>query len=281
MSTHAGETLLSVDHVSKVFVRRSDFSRTTILVAAVDDVSLSVHAHETLALVGESGSGKSTLARICLRLLDPDSGVVRWNGTEVTRWPERRLRPLRASKAMVFQDPYNSLNPRHSVGRILAGPLLNHHMPHDRGVLEELLASTGLRARDVDRHPYEFSGGQRQRIGIARALATGPELIVADEPVSALDVSIRAQVLNLLNDAQQERGLGILLVSHDLGLVHSIADTVAVMKSGRIVEHGPVSEVYEHPSHPYTQALLDAVPIPNPHRRRIRHTAAVPPGQGG
>lgn len=275
MST-ASTALLTAEHIRKVFTRRNDLSRTTLRIVAVDDVSICVHAHETLALVGESGSGKSTLARICLRLLNPDAGAVRWNDQDVTRWPERRLRSLRATKAMVFQDPYNSLNPRHSVGRILAGPLLNHHMPHDRSILEELLTSTGLKASDLDRHPHEFSGGQRQRIGIARALATNPELIVADEPVSALDVSIRAQVLNLLNDAQQQRGLGILLVSHDLALVHTIADTVAVMKSGKIVEFGPVKQVYEHPSHPYTKALLDAAPIPDPHRRRLHRTLPVP-----
>lgn len=189
------------------------------------------------------------------------------DGQDVTGWGEGRLRPLRRDLAMVFRDPYTCLNPRHSVARILAGPLMNHGMPHRRPQLAALLEATGLLPEHLDRFPHEFSGGQRQRIAIARALATDPRVIVADEPVSALDVSVRAQVLNLLTELQRERGLGLLVVSHDLSVVRTIADRVLVMYLGRVVEEGPTRQVYQRPQHPYTQALLAAIPVPDPHRR--------------
>ena len=235
-------------------------------VRAVDGVSLEVGRGETLGLVGESGSGKSTLCRAMMGLIAPDSGSVRFDGHEIAGLSRRRLRPLRSRMQIVFQDPYASLNPRRRVGQIVS---------EDRRRAEELLERVGLAAADHDRYPHEFSGGQRQRIGIARALAPEPSLIVADEPVSALDVSIQAQVINLLSDLQEELELAYVFVAHDIAVVRHVSDRVAVMHEGRIVEQGPVDDVCERPSDPYTKALLASVPIPDPREARARRRAAV------
>lgn len=261
------DTVLELDDLTKVYRRRLSLSGGNDAVRAVDGVSLSVGAGETVALVGESGSGKSTLARMALRLIDPTSGAVRFDGVDVTQARGRRLRALRRHVSVVFQDPYTSLNPRQNVTSILSNVLRNFDLPRDRGRLVELVEAVGLTEGHLDRYPHEFSGGQRQRIGIARALATDPRLIVADEPVSALDVSIRAQILNLLADLRDQRGLALLIVSHDLAVVRSIADRVAVMHDGRVVESGDTERVYADPQEKYTRALLAAVPLPDPHQR--------------
>ncbi|NNG38975.1 ABC transporter ATP-binding protein [Flexivirga sp. ID2601S] len=261
------EALLSLEHVSKTFRGRSTPFARGAVTQAVDDVTLDVAPGETVALVGESGSGKSTLSRIALRLTDPTSGTVRWDGLDVTRAHGRGLRTLRRELGVVFQDPYTSLNPRQTVARIVSAPLRNQGLPRDDETLDELMTSVGLSPEHLNRYPHQFSGGQRQRIGIARALATRPRMIIADEPVSALDVSIRAQILSLLDQLQQDRGLALLIVSHDLAVVRGIADRVAVMRAGRIVESGPVERVYADPQEDYTRALLAAIPVPDPHRR--------------
>ncbi|WP_265445791.1 ATP-binding cassette domain-containing protein [Flexivirga meconopsidis] len=261
------EPLLSLEQVSKTFRGRSTPFAPPSVTHAVDEVTLDVKPGETVALVGESGSGKSTLSRIALRLLDPTSGTVRWDGEDITRAHGRGLRTLRRELGVVFQDPYTSLNPRQTVGRIIAAPLRNQGLPRDEKTLASLITSVGLSPEQLNRYPHQFSGGQRQRIGIARALATGPRMIIADEPVSALDVSIRAQILSLLDELQQDRGLALLIVSHDLAVVRGIADRVAVMRAGRIVETGRVEQVYADPQEDYTRALLAAVPVPDPHRR--------------
>ncbi|MGN6412640.1 ATP-binding cassette domain-containing protein [Flexivirga sp.] len=261
------EPLLSLRNVSKTFRSRSAF-RPGAETHAVQDVSLDVAPGETVALVGESGSGKSTLSRLALRLTDPTSGRILFDGNDVAQLRGRGLRTLRRELSVVFQDPYTSLNPRQTVARIVSGPLRNHGLPRDRQALEDLVTSVGLEPEHLDRYPHQFSGGQRQRIGIARALATQPRMIIADEPVSALDVSIRAQILNLLGDLRDERGLALLVVSHDLAVVRGIADRVAVMQQGRLVESGPVAQIYDDPQDPYTRSLLAAVPVPDPHRRR-------------
>lgn len=260
------EPLLSLQNVSKTFHGRSAFRRGSET-HAVQDVSLTVAPGETVALVGESGSGKSTLSRLALRLTDTTSGQIVFDGADVTRVRGRGLRTLRRELSVVFQDPYTSLNPRQTVGRIVSGPLRNHGLPRDHQVLVDLIRSVGLEPEHLNRYPHQFSGGQRQRIGIARALATQPRMIIADEPVSALDVSIRAQILNLLGDLRDERGLALLVVSHDLAVVRGIADRVAVMQHGRLVESGPVEQIYTDPRDPYTRSLLAAVPVPDPHRR--------------
>jgi peptide/nickel transport system ATP-binding protein len=247
-------------------------------VRAVDGVSLAVRQGETLGLVGESGSGKSTLCRAILQLVEPDSGSVRFDGREIAGLSRRRMRPLRARMQMVFQDPYASLNPRKRVGQIVGDPLRIQGLASGaelRRRVQELLERVGLSPEHYDRFPHEFSGGQRQRIGIARALAPRPRLIVADEPVSALDVSIRAQIVELLADLQGEFGLTYVFVAHDIGVVRHVSDRIAVMHDGRIVEEGPADRVCEQPSDPYTKTLLAAVPIPDPRearvRQRIRH----------
>jgi ABC-type glutathione transport system ATPase component len=269
------EPLLEVTGLVKHFpVKRGLLiDREVDRVRAVDGVSFTVDRGETLGLVGESGSGKSTLCRALLNLTRPDSGSVRFEGREIAGLGRRAMRPLRREMQMVFQDPYASLNPRKRIGQIVGEPLRLQGVAGGaelRRRVGELLERVGLAAEHFNRFPHEFSGGQRQRIGIARALALRPKLIVADEPVSALDVSIRAQIVALLDDLQEELGLTYVFVAHDIGLVRHVSDRIAVMHEGRIVEHGPADRVCEQPSDPYTRTLLAAVPIPDPHEARAR-----------
>ena len=280
MSAVETENLVELEHVTKRFaVKQGVFARGKVQVHAVEDVSLTVRRGETLGIVGESGCGKSTTARVMLRLLDPTSGKVEFDGHDITKMSQRALRPLRRDMQMIFQDPYSSLNPRKTVGQIVGAPFAIHHMKGDsKARVRELLERVGLSPEHYNRYPHEFSGGQRQRIGVARALALQPNLIVCDEPVSALDVSIQAQVINLLEDLQDQFGLTYLFIAHDLSVVEHISTRVAVMYLGRIVELAPARALYDAPLHPYTEALLSAVPIPDPtmKRQRIRLEGDVP-----
>jgi oligopeptide/dipeptide ABC transporter ATP-binding protein len=266
--------LLEAEGLTKHFVvRRSLLGLPRATVNAVDNVNFTLKAGETLALVGESGSGKSTLGRLVLRLIEPSSGVVRFEGVNIFALSEASLRAFRRHAQLVFQDPYGSLNPRMTVSEILTEPLALHGVvppARRRDRVAELLHLVGLEPRFARRYPHEFSGGQRQRIAIARALAVEPRVIVCDEPVSALDVSIRAQILNLLRDLQRRFGLAYLFISHDLAVVKHIADRVAVMNFGRIVETAPADRLFAAPRHPYTRALLAAIPVPSPRHRRDR-----------
>jgi oligopeptide transport system ATP-binding protein len=264
-------------------VRRGVLRRQVGAVQAVDGVNFDIRRGETLGLVGESGCGKSTAGRAILQLLTPTGGNVFWDGTDLTSLSKEELRKLRRHMQMIFQDPYSSLNPRMTVGNIIGEPLQIQGMGNasDRKErVQELLSLVGLNPYFIKRYPHEFSGGQRQRIGIARALSTNPSFIVADEPISALDVSIQAQVVNLLDDLKAELGLTYLFIAHDLSMVRYISDRVAVMYLGRIVELGERDEVYDHPLHPYTQALLSAIPVPDPaeeaQRKRIILEGDVP-----
>ena len=273
MSTNGA--LLDVTDLHKHFpVRKGTlFERTVGEVRAVDGVSFEIGEAETLDLVGESGSGKSTTAYCVLQLLKPTSGSIRFRGTELTQLGGEELRRMRRHMQIVFQDPYSSLNPRMTVGNIVAEPLGVHGIGTRRSRAETvrgLLEIVGFDPSFTNRYPHEFSGGQRQRIGIARALALNPDLIVCDEPVSALDVSIQAQILNLLKDLQRDFRLTYLFISHDLGVVRAMSDRIAVMKSGNLVEVGPAEAVYSNPKHEYTKALFSAVPVPDPRRQRER-----------
>ena len=265
---------LEVDGLKKYFpVRRGLLKRTRAEIRAVDGVSFTIKAGETLCLVGESGSGKSTVGRLVLRLIEPTAGSVRLDGHDITYLGREAMRPWRKRMQIVFQDPYASLNPRMTAGRIVAEPLENFPDGASANVMERvtrLFERVGLRADTVDKYPFEFSGGQRQRLGLARALALNPSLIVADEPVSALDVSVQAQVLNLMMDLQDDLKLAYLFISHDLGVVEHIGHRVAVMYLGRIVELAGKEELFARPLHPYTRALLAAAPIPNPRAKKER-----------
>jgi oligopeptide transport system ATP-binding protein len=265
------------------FTRGHLFNREHGFVRAVDDVSFTVRAGETLGLVGESGCGKSTTARAILNLVKPTRGQVRWQGERIDGLRDRQMLPYRRQMQMVFQDPFASLNPRMTVGAIVSEPMKIHRLydgdQRKREVLR-LLEMVGLSARAINRYPHEFSGGQRQRIGVARALALNPKLIICDEPVSALDVSIQAQVINLLMDLQKQLGLAYLFIAHDLSVVRHISDRIGVMYLGRIVELADAEALYREPLHPYTKALLSAAPIPDPKiertRRRIVLSGDVP-----
>lgn len=267
------QTLLEVQNVKKHFPIPSKlFSRKKEFVKAVDGVSFTVNKGETLSIVGESGCGKSTTGRMIMKLLDITEGKVIFDGQDITNMTDDQIRPLRKEFQMVFQDPYASLNPRLTIKEILEEPLIVHDVNKGNRTqrVTELLEVVGLNKYHADRYPHEFSGGQRQRIGIARALAVNPKLIIADEPVSALDVSIQSQVLNLMKDLQEEFGLTYVFIAHDLSVVEHISDRVGVMYLGRLVELATRDELFSKPLHPYTKALLSAVPIPDPTVKRER-----------
>ncbi len=279
MSTNGKAPLLEVEHVKQWFPVKSGvvIDRTVANVHAVDDVTFTLREGETLGLVGESGCGKTTLSRTVLKLLNPTAGTIRFHGNDITHASRRELRPVRREMQMVFQDPFASLNPRKRVGQILATPLKQRGVASDVCTIEaqSLLDRVGLRREHINRYPHEFSGGQRQRIGIARALAMEPRLIVLDEPVSALDVSIQAQIINLLEELQDSFGLTYLFVAHDLSVVRHVSDRIAVMYLGKIMELSPAAELYDKPIHPYTEALLSAIPIPDPRENRARTRIVV------
>jgi len=275
----SGESLLEVTDLVKHFpVKRGILiDREVDQVRAVDWVSFTVARGETLGLVGESGSGKSTACSAVLQLLKPTSGSVKFEGREIAGLGRRQMRPLRREMQMIFQDPYASLNPRKRVGQIVGDPLRRQKIASGselRQRVQELLERVGLSSEHYNRYPHEFSGGQRQRIGIARALSLKPKLVICDEPVSALDVSIQAQIINLLDDLQDELGLAYLFVAHDIGVVRHISDRIAVMHDGKIVEQGSADQVCEHPTDDYTKKLLAAVPVPDPRESRERAAKA-------
>jgi oligopeptide/dipeptide ABC transporter ATP-binding protein len=269
------EVLLEVKNLKKYFpIKGGIFGKKTIKqVKAVDDVSFEVFKGETLGIVGESGCGKSTTGRALLRLLEPTSGDIYFQGKNIAHLKKNEMRVLRKDMQIVFQDPFASLNPRMKVGEIIEEPLINFHLYDKAGRKKrvlEIMEQVGLTASQINRYPHEFSGGQRQRIGIARALATNPKLIIADEPVSALDVSIQSQVLNLLKDLQKELDLTYIFISHDLSVVKHFCDRIGVMYLGKMVEIADKKELYHRPMHPYAQALLSAVPSPNPKKKKER-----------
>ncbi|MET7574204.1 dipeptide ABC transporter ATP-binding protein [Streptomyces sp. NPDC005492] len=269
-----GEILLKVTGLQKHFpIRKGLFQRQVGAVHAVDGIDFEVKAGETLGVVGESGCGKSTMGRLITRLLEPTAGTVEFEGKDITHLGVSGMRPLRRDVQMIFQDPYSSLNPRHTIGTIVGAPFKLQGVEPEGGVKKEvqrLLSVVGLNPEHYNRYPHEFSGGQRQRIGIARALALSPKLVVADEPVSALDVSIQAQVVNLMDDLQQELGLTYVIIAHDLSVVRHVSDRIAVMYLGKIVELADRDSLYKAPMHPYTKALMSAVPVPDPRRKSAK-----------
>ncbi|MEV7324674.1 dipeptide ABC transporter ATP-binding protein [Streptomyces sp. NPDC093970] len=265
------DVLLRVEGLQKHFpIKKGILQRQVGAVKAVDGIDFEVRKGETLGVVGESGCGKSTMGRVITRLQDPTGGKVTFEGQDITHLSTSKMRPLRRDIQMIFQDPYGSLNPRHTIGSIVSAPFRLQNVEPEGGVKKEvqrLLELVGLSPEHYNRYPHEFSGGQRQRIGIARALALKPKLVVADEPVSALDVSIQAQVVNLMDDLQEELGLTYVIIAHDLSVVRHVSDRVAVMYLGKIVELADSTKLYESPMHPYTKALMSAVPVPDPKRR--------------
>lgn len=269
------QTLVDVQNLQKFFpIRGGILSRVVANVQAVNNVSFSVKKGEVLGLVGESGSGKTTVGRTILRLIEPTGGSIKFGGDDITTIPKPQLRPYRRKMQIIFQDPFASLNPRMTVGDIIGEPLVIHNLEGNTAArlerVAELLRTVGLNPDHVRRYPHEFSGGQRQRIGIARALAVRPDFIVADEPVSALDVSIQAQVVNLLQDLKEQLGLTILFIAHDLAVVEYISDRIAVMYLGKVMELADARDLYRNPKHPYTEALLSAIPMPDPTLKRER-----------
>lgn len=271
--------LLEVRNVAKTFAARSWLgSKTSAAVRAVDGVSFRLGEGETLGLVGETGSGKSTIGRLVLRLLDPTSGQVAFQGEDITKLSQGEVRRLRSDMQMVFQDPLGSLDPRMTVRALIAEPMVVHGVPAGEipRRLDEVMRQVGLDPRAGDRYPHEFSGGQRQRIGIARAMVLRPKLLVLDEPVSALDVSIQAQILNVLREIQRQMRVAFLFIAHDLAVVRHVSDQVAVLYLGRIIEIGPRDAIYSRPIHPYTTALLSAVPVPDPVKERARERIVLP-----
>jgi oligopeptide/dipeptide ABC transporter ATP-binding protein len=276
MTANGGKPLIEVRDLVKHFPLKQGiiFQKQVGAVRAVDGISFDVREGETLGLVGESGCGKSTTARLITRLLEPTEGSIVYRGDDIAHASRSELKPLRRDMQIIFQDPYSSLNPRKTVGTIIGEPYIIHRLERDEGKrkkhVQELMDLVGLNPEHYNRYPHEFSGGQRQRIGVARAIALKPKLVVADEPVSALDVSIQAQVLNLLADLQERHNLAYLFISHDLSVVRHIADDVMVMYLGRAVEQGPRDAIFNNPQHPYTKALLSATPQPDPQRKRER-----------
>ena len=267
------EPVIRVEGLEKHFQIRTGSLGRKALIHAVNGVTLEIQKGETLGIVGESGCGKSTLGRTILKVWEPDAGRIWCDGTDITGLSQRQMRPWRRRMQMIFQDPYASLNPRFTVGELIAEPMeiyRTHGESEQRERVQELLETVGLKPDHIRRYPHEFSGGQRQRIGIARALAVKPRFIVCDEPVSALDVSIQAQIINLLEDLQKQFNLTYLFISHDLSVVQHISDAVGVMYMGGLVEIGPADEICEHPIHPYTKLLMSAIPIPDPIQARLQ-----------